>query len=307
MKRATGRRVDGIVLLDKPVNSTSNGALQRVRRLYNAAKAGHTGSLDPLATGMLPICLGSATKVCPYLLDAKKSYRVTARLGEATDTGDAQGSVIATGPRVTPESEEVQHVFAGFLGEYQQVPPMYSALKHRGQRLYKLARQGIEVERKPRTVRILRLRLHRLRWPDLKFDVSCSKGAYVRTLVEDVARALGTVGHVRSLRRTAVEPFTEPQMMTFQSLEQRAREGQTALDECLLSADRALVAWPRVVVPLTLRGPFTNGRVVPADLDWPPGQVRAYSPDGEFLGIGEVTAHGSLAPRRVFAVSPEVV
>ena len=307
MKRRARRVVNGIVLLDKPADSTSNQALQRVKRLYNAEKAGHTGSLDPLATGMLPVCLGTATKVCSYLLDARKSYRVTAYLGESTDTGDAQGSVVDQGPAVELSKAGVEGVFAGFIGEYEQTPPMYSALKHKGQRLYKLARQGIEVSRKPRTIRIFELHLRRMLSPELEFDVTCSKGAYVRTLVEDMAKALGTLGHVRALRRTSLGPFSEAQMLTLPTLEDRAREGPETLDQCLLPADRALTSWSSVVVPATLCGPFTNGRAVPAELDWPRGQIRTYSPDGEFLGIGEVTASNHLVPRRVFAASRNAV
>ena len=303
MTRPSRRAVNGIVLLDKPADSTSNQALQRVKRLFNAKKAGHTGSLDPLATGMLPVCLGTATKVCSYLLDARKSYRVTACLGESTDTGDAHGSVVERGPAVELSKEVVEGVLAGFIGEYEQTPPMYSALKYKGQRLYKLARQGIEVSRKPRTIRVYELQLRRLQPPELEFDVTCSKGAYVRTLVEDIAEALGTLGHVRVLRRTSVGPFNEAQMLTLPTLEDRARDGMEALDQCLLAADRALTSWPRVVVHVSLCGPFTNGRAVPAELDWPRGQIRVYSSDGKFLGIGEISAPGHLVPRRVFAVS----
>ena len=303
MKRGVWRAVSGIVLLDKPAGLTSNRALQRVRRLYRAGKAGHTGSLDPLATGMLPVCLGTATKVCSHLLDARKSYLVTARLGQATDTGDAEGAIVGESPAVEFPRETVEKVFDGFTGEYEQVPPMYSALKHKGQRLYKLARQGIEVPRKPRTVRIFELKVRRLRPPELEFEVTCSKGAYVRTLVEDCARALGTLGHVRALRRTSVGPFGEAQMVTLAKLEEFAGEGLEALDRCLVTSDRALASWPRVVVPEALCGPVVNGRAVPVEADWPRGKVRIYSADEEFLGIGEVTAAGRLAPRRIFAVS----
>lgn len=307
MRRRNGRDVNGIVLLDKPADSTSNQALQRVRRLFEAAKAGHTGSLDPLATGMLPVCLGTATKVCSFLLDSHKSYRVTGCLGVATDSGDAHGSIIDQGPALELDTEAIERTLAEFQGEHKQVPPMFSALKHKGQRLYKLARQGIEVAREPRTIRIFSLQLRRFSWPELEFDVTCSKGVYVRTLVEDVARTLGTLGHVRSLRRLAVEPFGENQMVTLPALEARARQGLAALDECLLPADCALSMWPRVVVPAALCGPFTHGRVVPALASWPRGQVRIYSPDEVFLGIGEVTAPGQLAPRRVFAASGDAV
>ena len=303
MNRSVRRAVSGIVLLDKPADFTSNQALQRVRRLYRAEKAGHTGSLDPLATGMLPVCLGTATKVCAYLLDARKSYLVKARLGQSTDTGDVQGSVVGESPEVEFSKESVEEVLGGFIGECEQIPPMYSALKYKGQRLYTLARQGVEVPRKPRTVRIFRLELRSLRSSELQFDVTCSKGTYVRVLVEDIAGALGTLGHVRALRRTSVGPFGEAQMVTLPALEDLAPEGLEALDRCLLPADRALTSWPRVVVPAALCGLFSSGREAAALSDWPRGQVRVYSPVGEFLGIGEVSAAGRLAPRRVFAVS----
>lgn len=303
MKRSARRAVNGIVLLDKPADFTSNQALQHVRRLYRAEKAGHTGSLDPLATGMLPVCLGTATKVCSYLLDARKSYRVKARLGQSTDTGDAQGTVVGESPEVEFSKEAVEEVLGGFIGQYEQIPPMYSALKHKGQRLYTLARQGVEIPRKPRTVRIFRLELRSLRSSELEFDVTCSKGTYVRALVEDIAGALGTLGHVRALRRTSVGPFGETQMVALPALEDLAPEGLEALDRCLLPADKALTSWPRVVVPAALCGPFVSGRAAAVQSDWPRGQVRVYSPDGEFLGIGEVSAAGRLAPRRVFAVS----
>lgn len=301
MKRRPRRIVNGIVLLDKPADTTSNQALQRVRRLYDAARAGHTGSLDPLATGMLPICLGTATKVCAYLLGARKGYRVTARLGVSTATGDAHGEVVERTAAAVPPVDMVERTLAGFVGEHDQVPPMYSALKYRGERLYRLARQGIEVPREPRRIRIFELRLRRLCGAELGFDAVCSKGAYMRTLVEDIARAMGTLGHVQALRRTSVGPFDETRMLSLPALEARAREGFEALDQCLLPADRALAEWPRVVVPAPLRDPFASGRAVPAAPDWPQGMLRVYTPDGEFLGIGEIAAPGHLAPKRVFA------
>ena len=219
MRRRSGREVHGILLLDKPIEVTSNQALQRVKRLFKAAKAGHTGSLDPLATGMLPICLGAATKVCSYLLDARKGYRVTAFLGAATDSGDAHGSIVARTPAMELDSEVARRTLAGFRGESKQVPPMYSALKYKGKRLYDLARRGIEVARPARSIRIFSMELRRCEWPELEFDVTCSKGAYVRTLVEDVAKALGTLGYVSALRRKFVEPFEESQMVTLPALE----------------------------------------------------------------------------------------
>ena len=301
MRRRTGREVHGILLLDKPIEDSSNHALQRVKRLYMAAKAGHTGSLDPLATGMLPICLGSATKVCSYLLDARKSYRVTACLGVATDSGDAHGSIVARTKAIELDPEAVRRALAGFRGESKQVPPMYSALKHKGKRLYDLARSGIEVPRAARSIRIFSLELLRSQWPELEFDVSCSKGAYVRTLVEDVAKALGTLGHVSALRRKFVEPFEESQMVTMPALEALASQGLAELDEVLLPPDSALSRWPSVVISAALCARLAQGLAVPAGAQWPQGQVRVYSPDDDFVGIGEVRAPGQLAPRRIFS------
>lgn len=303
MRRRTGREVHGILLLDKPIEVTSNQALQRVKRLFKAAKAGHTGSLDPLATGMLPICLGAATKVCSYLLDARKGYRVTAFLGAATDSGDAHGSIVARTPAMELDSEVARRTLAGFRGESKQVPPMYSALKYKGKRLYDLARRGIEVSRPARSIRIFSMELRRCEWPELEFDVTCSKGAYVRTLVEDVAKALGTLGYVSALRRKFVEPFEESQMVTLPALEARECRGVDELDELLLPPDSALSRWPRVVVPTTSCARLAQGRVVPAAAQWPPGQVRIYSPDDDFVGIGEVRAPGELAPRRIFTAA----
>lgn len=199
--------IDGVVLLDKPEGLSSNAALQRARRCFSAAKAGHTGTLDPMATGLLPICLGDATKFSQGLLDADKAYLATARLGIATDTGDREGKVVAECP-VATSLEQVQAALAGLTGALDQVPPMYSALKHQGQPLYAIARAGGEVARTARTVRIHRLELVEWDSPLLTFRVSCSKGTYVRTLAEQIAQRLGTVAHLIALRRTAVGPFT---------------------------------------------------------------------------------------------------
>jgi len=202
--RREWRTVDGIVLLDKPVGMSSNQALQRVRRLYSARKAGHTGALDPLATGVLPLCFGQATKVAGLMLDADKTYRATLALGTRTATGDREGEIVETRPLPALGRGDVQDVLARFLGSSQQVPPMYSALKRDGEPLYKLARRGVEVVREPRPIRIDAIELVELDGPTLSFDVTCSKGTYVRTLGEDIASALGTTGHLAALRRTDV-------------------------------------------------------------------------------------------------------
>jgi len=299
-RRRRGRDLHGILLLDKPTGLTSNSVLQRVKRMFKAAKAGHTGSLDPLATGMLPICFGAGTKISSFLLDAHKRYRVTGRLGTATDSGDADGTVLAEGPALELDTDTIREVLAAFEGEGQQIPPMHSALKHKGRRLYQLAREGTEVAREARKVRIFSIHLRGYEWPELAFDVTCSKGTYVRTLVEDIAKALGTLGHVVQLRRLAVGPFEEHQMVTLEALETCAQSGLSALDRLLLPVDQALAEWPRVVLEAALCLPLTQGQAVPAHPDWPRAWVRVYSPEDVFLGIGEVRVQGELVPRRIF-------
>ena len=205
--RRFDREVDGILLLDKPTGISSNAALQQARRLFRALKAGHAGSLDPLASGLLPVCFGQATKVCGQLLESAKAYRVVARLGEQTDTADAEGQVIATRPVPPLDRNEVEAVVARFMGDQTQVPPMYSALKHGGKRLYELARQGETVDRAARSIHIGSIEVLRVDLPEVELEVACSKGTYIRTLVEDIARALGTVGHVAVLRRLRVDAF----------------------------------------------------------------------------------------------------
>lgn len=218
-------KINGILLLDKPLHISSNGALQRVKRLFNAQKAGHTGSLDPLATGMLPICFGNATKLCQYLLDSDKIYVATAKLGEKTTTGDAEGEVIMRRSAEGITLEKLQQVAAMFSGEIQQIPPMYSALKHKGRPLYELARQGIEIERQPRKVTIHELRVEGLEGDVCHFFVKSSKGTYIRTLVEDIGEVLGCGAHVIGLRRLAVVPFENTAMITLPELEQVCEQG----------------------------------------------------------------------------------
>lgn len=298
-RRVTGRDVRGVLLLDKPRGLTSNQALQRAKRLFGAAKAGHTGSLDPLATGMLPVCFGRATKLSGYLLGAEKTYAVTAELGVATDTGDADGTMTGRSDVPPPAPERVSEVLRSFVGEYEQVPPMYSALKRDGRRLYDLARRGIVVEREARTVRIDSLELERYAWPEFSLSVTCSKGTYVRTLVMDIAEALGTLGHVTELRRLAVGPFAPDGMVDFEALERAAAEGQTALDRLLLPMDSAFADRPTVALAPEAALALAHGRRL-ADPAWPRGLVRLYSAEGVFLGVGEVSADGELATRRLF-------
>src|SRR5690606_6848327 len=282
-----------------PSGLTSNQALQRVKRLYRAAKAGHTGSLDPLATGMLPICFGAATKLVGYLLDAAKTYSVTARLGVATDTADADGRVIEHAEGEPPDGDRVRRALESFVGEIEQIPPMYSALKRDGQRLYDLARRGIVVDREPRRVHIHGISLDEYAWPVLRFTVKCSKGTYVRTLVTDIAAAIGTLGHVAALRRLAVEPFDGGEMVTLERIEQTAEAGPAALDALLLPAESARSGWPRVEVSPACAERLLRGQSVPAAADWPVGLVRLEEGVLGFMGVGEVLPEGRLAPRRM--------
>lgn len=301
--RPRGRDVSGLLLLDKPTGLSSNNALQRVKRIYQAAKAGHTGSLDPLATGMLPICLGSATRLSSYLLDAHKVYRVTATLGIGTATGDAEGAV--TVDRSTEPAAAAPHVEATlrqFVGEIEQVPPMYSALKRDGVPLYRLARQGVEVAREARRVVIEGITLEAYRWPELTLVVRCSKGTYIRTLIEDVAAAIGTVGHVAALRRLTVEPFLEDQMRSLEALEahETAADGHRTLDALLLAPDQALSGWPVVRLARAAAERLGHGQALPADPAWLPGVVAVYTEPNELVAIALVTADGQLRPKRVF-------
>jgi tRNA pseudouridine55 synthase len=298
---AIGRRkVAGIVLVDKPSGPTSNRILQAIKGLFEAEKAGHTGSLDPLATGMLPICLGSATKVAGLLLDARKSYRVWIRFGAATDTGDAEGKVIAESPAPVRSREDILGVVARFVGPIEQVPPMYSALKHGGRRLYSLARRGEEVVRPARSITIHSIELETIEWPALSFRVECSKGTYVRSLVTDMARELGTLGYVTALRRLAVGPYSESEMNGIERLEALAAEGFEMLDNVLLPADTALAGWPTIVLDARQAQRLSQGQRVLADAGWPSGRVRLYGPEQVFLGIGNVLAGGELKSQRLF-------
>ncbi len=290
--------VDGIVLLDKPVGLSSNAALQRVRRIFQAEKAGHTGSLDPLASGLLPVCLGQATKICGILLDADKSYRVGATLGVRTTTADAEGEVIERQSVPELDVAHVQAVLDGFLGEGEQVPPMYSALKHQGRRLYELARQGIDVERPPRKIVLHRLALLAMAGQRLEFEVDCGKGTYVRSLVEDLAAALGTVGHVDALRRLSLGPFDGRTMWTLEQLEARA-DSVEGLQGLMLPLDAALTALPSITLSEPQQRSLLHGQAVP---ETGPGgrQVRIYGPNELFLGVGRFDEQGRLlAPERI--------
>ena len=297
------RRVNGILLLDKPQGMTSNAALQVVKRLYQARKAGHTGSLDPLATGLLPLCFGEATKVSGFLLDADKRYRVVCKLGERTTTGDAEGEVVEQRPVEGVTEAGLRKALEGFVGEIEQIPPMYSAVKHKGERLYKLARQGVEVEREARKIDIHSLELRDFSIPVFEIDVHCSKGTYVRTLVEDIGEQLGCGAHVTALRRLAVGPFDDSQMIDMAALEATAAEGMAALDKLLLPMESGLSQWPGVRLSGDAAFYLRQGQPVLVPQAPTEGWVRLYEGESRFLGMGEILDDGRVAPRRLMTAS----
>nr|WP_178132300.1 MULTISPECIES: tRNA pseudouridine(55) synthase TruB [unclassified Pseudomonas] len=287
------------MVLDKPRGMSSNQALQKVRWLLNAEKAGHTGSLDPLATGVLPLCFGEATKFSQYLLDADKGYETLARLGVTTTTGDAEGEVLEE-RQVTVGREALEAVLPRFRGEIEQVPPMYSALKKDGQPLYKLARAGEVVEREARSVTIARLELLAFEAPCATLAVSCSKGTYIRTLVEDIGRELGCGAHVAALRRTQAGPFGLAQAVTLEELVQvHAEGGNEALDRFLLPVDAGLEHWPLLQLSEHSAYYWLHGQPVRAPEAPKFGMLRVQDHEGRFIGIGEVTDDGRIAPRRL--------
>jgi len=298
-RRVRGRDVDGILLLDKPSGITSNDALQQVKRLYFAKKAGHTGSLDPLASGVLPICMGEATKVSAFLLDADKRYQVRCQLGVRTATADAEGEVIETRPVGSYSREQLEAVLQQFRGSIEQVPPMYSALKHQGQRLYKLARQGVEVEREPRPVEIHELLLTGQGDDWIDIAVHCSKGTYVRTLAEDIGEKLGCGAHVTVLRRTGVGPYGEEHLVTIETLEQLKQNDMAAMDDLLLPIESALTQWPDVNLSSDAAFYLQQGQAVLVPHAPTSGWVRLYEGNRSFLGMGEILDDGRVAPRRL--------
>ncbi len=298
-RRVRGRNVHGILLLDKPIGQTSNAALQNVKKMFFARKAGHTGSLDPLANGLLPICFGSATKVSAFLLDADKRYWVRIRLGETTATGDAQGEMLEQRPVEGVTEAEVRNALTSFKGEIQQIPPMYSALKHQGQRLYDLARNGIEVERQSRTIRIHELALLDCSLPDIELDVHCSKGTYVRTLAEDIGGVLGCGAHVTALRRTGVGPFSLEGIVDMEDLNAAFDQGRDALEALLLSVDTALQDLPAVRLSPDSSYYVKQGQPVLVPNAPTSGRVRLYDGNSEFIGVGEILDDGRVGPKRL--------
>lgn len=298
------RQVHGILLLDKPLEITSNGALQRVKRLFNAKKAGHTGSLDPLATGMLPLCFGEATKFSQFLLDADKSYRVVAKLGIRTTTGDAEGTPIEVLPADHITAEQVAAIVPQFIGEIDQVPPMFSAIKVEGRPLYELARQGIEIERKSRRITIFELEFEKMESDEATFRVHCSKGTYIRTLVEEVGKALGCGAHVVALRRIMVSPYGEGIMYTLPALEAIAQTaGYEGLAACLLHVESAVQVFPVITLSTDASFYIRMGQPVRTNMFGRNALVRLVSEDARFLGIGEMMSDGMVKPHRLLAAS----
>ncbi len=300
LPRTIFRPLDGILLLDKPAGLSSNQALQRVRHLFRAEKAGHTGSLDPLATGLLPLCFGEATKIAGHLLGNAKGYRTTARLGVTTDTDDADGVVLRE--RVVPRlnREQVEAALLAFVGKIQQRPPIYSALKQGGEPLYAKARRGEVIEVPEREVEVHKIVLETLAPDSLDLRIDCGSGTYVRSLVRDLGEALGCGAHVLQLRRTWVAPFREPKMFTPDELRELAAQGEAVLDACLLPVAAGLVGWSQVVLDETQATNLGHGRVVDLHAVTEPGEVHALDQAGRSLGLAEVGPDGRLRAKRLF-------
>ena len=298
--RSNRRQIDGVLLIDKPYDISSNNALQKARWLLNAAKAGHTGVLDPLATGLLPMCLGEATKFSSYLLDADKGYRATVRFGAATTTGDIEGDVIRECPIAFDEAGLLQ-VMQQFVGEISQVPPMYSALKHQGKPLYEYAREGIEIHREPRRITIHSLKLISFDGVEGVIDVLCSKGTYIRTLAEDIAIALDCAAHLTGLRRTTTGGFQLSEAHTLAAVEALDMAGREAL---LLPADVLVQHFPATTLDEAMAGRFIHGQAVRfAGNCEKMTRFRVYSDaNAEFLGLAEVRDDDMLHPIRLLAV-----
>lgn len=293
--------VNGILLLNKPQGLSSNAALQQVKKLFNARKAGHTGSLDPLATGMLVICFGEATKLAPYLITTDKQYRFTLCLGQQTTTGDREGEVIAESAVPNITLTQLEKVLVQFRGDITQVPPMYSAIKYQGKPLYHYARQGITIDREARPVTIYDLAVVKMTLPTIELTVHCSKGTYVRTLAEDIGKALGSCAFVSELYRPQVGYFDESQLVTIDELTTLAE--QNRLSEKLLSIPQAIQAWPRAQLNPIMASYLKNGQPIfiphmPKD-----GMVQLLQNNGRLLGIGEMLPDGKIAPRKIFRTS----
>ncbi len=289
------RNISGVLLLDKPLGYSSNQALQKVKWLFQAAKAGHTGTLDPLATGLLPICLGEATKFAQYVTDADKTYIANVRLGVKTTTGDAEGEVISTKP-VNVTQGQLTEACQQFLGEINQVPPMYSALKHEGKALYEYARAGMEIERKARQVTIKSLILNTFLNEDAELTITCSKGTYIRTLAEDIGAVLGCDAHLAGLRRTQTAGYDMAQIINIEQLEAMSME---ARDGLLLPVDSPLISFPKITLDETAAQFFKQGQAVWQAGKIPDTALRIYEEKGVFIGLGKLLDDGKIAPKRL--------
>ena len=295
--RAPRVAIDGVILLDKPTGLTSQTAVTHVKRLFNAAKAGHTGTLDPMATGLLPVALGEATKFSSALLDAPKGYLATIRLGTTTTTGDLEGEVTGT-HTVTVDRDRIEAALAQFRGDIVQTPPMYSALKHAGKPLYRYAREGQEVAREPRRVAITRLTLEGILGTDLEVAVECSKGTYVRVLAEDIGAALSCGACLAALRRTRAGAFEIAQAVGLDAL---AAMNEAERGHRLLPVDALLAGVPVLALERHEADRIMNGRTIDCDRAPQGTLVRLYGPDQAFLGLAETGRAGELQPRRLIA------
>lgn len=296
-RKNKGRELNALLLLDKPTGESSNRSLQKVKRIFDAAKAGHTGTLDPLATGLLVICFGRATKISDLLLVADKQYQVVLKLGVTTDSADADGEVLQQRDTSGVSKQQILDNAKTLTGSIEQIPPMYSALKHQGSRLYELARKGIEVEREPRKVEIHAFDFIQQHQDLVTMHVHCSKGTYVRTLVEDLGELLKCGAHIVELRRTSLGPFTNPEMVTLEQLDQLAEHGKSDLDEVLMPTDQALQDWPAITVSEENMVDIRNGHALQLSGLPAEGMVRIYEGDLRFYGIGSVREDGRMAPK----------
>ena len=307
-----GRDINGVLLLDKPTGMSSNDALQKVKRIYNANKAGHTGALDPLATGMLPICLGEATKFSQFLLDSDKRYRVVAQLGQRTNTSDSDGEVIAEKP-VNASLDDIMQKLEYFRGETQQVPSMYSALKYQGRPLYEYARQGIEVPREARSITVYELKFIGLTDNQLELEIHCSKGTYIRTIVDDLGEMLGCGAHVICLRRLQVSDYPTDQMVTLEQLQALLEQAQATeqppkllLDPLLMPMDSAVQDFPEVNLSSVVASYVKQGQPVQVPNVPKEGMVRITVGETHiFIGMGEIDDMGRVAPRRLVVEAPQ--
>ena len=296
------QNINGILLLDKPSGITSNKALQRVRSLIKAKKGGHTGSLDPFATGMLPLCFGEATKISHYLLNEKKTYSVEVKLGVSTSTGDLDGEITGSS-KIKEYSEDQWKKFLNeFKGESEQIPPMYSALRHKGKRLYELARKGEIVDRAARKIQIFSIKLVDLSKDTINFEITCSKGTYIRVLAEDIAKKLGMLGHVSQLRRKSVGNFFESKMVKLSILEDLAQNNNPAISDCFITIDEALTEFSVVNLNDLQSSKFRNGQQLEFDGNFD-DNVKVYDHNNNLVGIAYKKNQNTLAPKRIFHLS----